>query len=544
MIDFSKRRGSLLRIFLILSFVLVFFFLFWPKPTSGYGQSEEVDRLCSYIKINSDSSLDINQEISFLTDSDYLYWIVPYPKIKDLEIKEQGKIIFPTEIRKESERTIIFWRSIAESSYYHRSASISYHLPPQINFHRGRQISQIVIWRELGLNIRQAKISVSYPEGVTDVRQRFFAIHGIGKAELVSSQPSLFEYRVDRLSPYAIFSINLSFPAGALKIPLIQKVKIELASLSLETVFLISLIFPLLTYLFLFTLYRNHIYTKDIKEVGGFLDHQPDQLEPPLVEMLAKGRVTEKGIGSLIFQLLGKGYLTIIDRGKKTIIGKIKEPDEKLSRIERLIIKILFKQQELRGGLSELRKKKSRELFDQLVGRLYSRIGYLVNREGYFLGDSGRAKSKILREGIIIFFMAVLLAILFLFFIPSSPWLALTPASLVVASLMIIRMRSVFTIRTPKGQEELVKWLKYRNYLSQDYPLAGAHRKGFEKALPWAYLFQVSDKWLEKFTRYPLAKPKWFVTSQYGLSPEDWLRKTSLLVDRLAREIAGLKPPS
>ncbi len=528
-------------------FLLIVFFclLFLPSVALGIGQTESISRLEVDIVVNKDGSVQIDQDISFISDSNYLYWIIPSKEIDNIEIKKQGKIIFPTDVRKENDQTVIFWRSLSSDYSYlsSQTASLSYSLPSGVDFHRDRELVQVVVLRELGQAIKQAQVTISYPKTSKEVKQRFYAIHGIEKAELISSQGSSFSYRLTDLSPYAIFSTNLSFPKGSLSIPLGTRIKIFFASLSLETVLLISLLIPMVVYLLLFSLYRNHLYTKDLKEVKGSSSQPPDSLSPALIEVLLKNQLTSKGIGALILRLLTKNYLTIIDREEKTFIGKIKEPDQGLTELEKMVIKILFRQKELHGGLAEIKRKKSKTLFDQMTDRLYQRIDYLINREYFFVGDSNRIKGKILRQGIGIFSLAILLAIFSLLLVPSSPWLALAPISLVVASLMIIRMRAAFTIRSPRGQNELVEWLKFRNYLAQPYPIEKADQKTFEENLVWAYLFGNIDQWLEKFTRYPLSRPKWFVSSRYGLTTEDWTKKTINLIDRLSEEISGLKSP-
>ena len=546
--QFCQQQELSPKLFLLTPFflmALLLLFFFWPQAVGAADLGGQIEKLEVEIEINTDGSAQVEQKISFLTSSNFLYWIIPQSKVENIEIKEQSRIIFPTDIKKRSDQTVVFWRSSSNSPDYYQTATLSYLLPSQVAIRYQRQLIQTVIFREPGIFIKEAEVTISYPKQIVgEVKQRFFAIHGVEEAELISAQNHSFRYRLANLSSYAIFSTNLSFPANSLSISLIDRLKIFLGSLSLETVVLISLFIPLLIYLYLFFLYRNHVYTKDVRKVKGSLSQLPDKLPLPLVEMLMKNRLTTKSIGALILQLLTKNYLTIIDREDKIFIGKIKEPDQELSELEKMVIKILFRQKELRGGLAEIKRKKSQRLFDQLTDRFYQRVDYLINRERFFIGDTTRIKESILRQGIIIFFLAVLLAIFFLFFIPSSPWLALAPVSLIVASLMIIRMRSVFTIRSPRGQNQLLQWLKFKNYLAQPHPTRGADQKTFEEYLPWAYLFESTNSWVRKFSRYPLARPKWFVSSHYGLTTEDWVKKTTDLIDELTKEIAGLKSPT
>jgi len=504
-----------------------------------------IEQVSTEVLIKKDGLVQVSHDLSYNTNSNYLYWSIPATKVDSIEIKQQDRIIFPQETRKEGDNTVVFWRvPETDSGFgYSQQVSIKYLLPASIGIAQDREKVQIVLFKELGIGIEKADISVAFEGQAKDIKQRFYAIHGVGQADYISEQDGQYLYKASDLSEYAIFSLDFSFPKGSLEISFTDKVKNWLNSLSIETALLVSLLIPLLVFLFLFTVYRNHVYTKDLKKVSGYFSEPPAKLSPLLVETLYKNRITAQGIGALIIQLLSKGYLTIIDKPDGAIIGKIKEPDQNLSKFEELMIRVLFQHNELKGGMKELKHKKSQDVFNKTASKLYSHANYTAAKESYFVGNAEKTRGKILRQGMGLFFLAIILIIIFLLYLPSSPWLALAPASLIIAALMIIRMRSVFTVRSAQGQKLLVSWLRFKNYLSQDCPTANADQTVYEQYFAWAYLFQVTGDWLAKFQRYPLAKPKWFVTNVYGITPEDWTKKTITLVDKLANEIIDLKSP-
>jgi len=531
---------------LLLFCIAIFLILITPANTQAAVASyNSIEQVNTEVLIKKDGLVQVNHDLSYNTNSNYLYWAIPSTKVDSIEIKQQDRIIFPQETRKEDGNTIVFWKSPETSSGfgYNQQVSIKYQLPASIDMAQNREKIQIVLFKELGIEIEKANIIVSFEGQAQDIKQRFYAIHGIEQAEFISEQDGQYQYQALDLSEYAIFSVDFSFPKGSLEISAIDKIKNWLNSLSIETALLISFLIPLLVFLFLFTVYRNHVYTKDIKGVTGCFSKPPAKLSPLLVETLYRNKITAQGIGALVIQLLSKGYLTIIDKPDGAIIGKIKEPDQNLTKFEKLMIKVLFQHKQIKGGMKELRYKKSQDVFNQTVSQLYSWANYTAAKEHYFAGDASKTRGKIFRQGIGLFFLAIILIIFFLLYLPSSPWLALAPASLIIAALMIIRMRSIFTVRSPQGQRLLVNWLKFKNYLSQDCPTANADQSIYEQYLPWAFLFNTTNEWLAKFKRYPLAKPKWFATNVYGITPEAWTKKTITLVDKLANEIIDLKSP-
>jgi len=281
------------KVFLLVSFSLLatslLFFSLQPSVARAANPSSQVEDLKVEIEINTDGSVQVEQDISFLANSNFFYWVIPQSKVEKIEIREQDRIIFPTEIKRSSDQTVVFWRSLSDDLSPYQTTNLTYLLSPQVAVQHQRQLIQTVILREPGISIQKAEITVSYPNQISgEVKQRFFAIHGVEKAELVSTQNRSFRYQLTDFSSYAIFSTNFSFPAGSFSISPTNRLRIFLSSLGLETIVLVSLFIPLLVYLYLFFLYRNHVYTKNIRKIKGSISQLPDDLPLPLVEILLK----------------------------------------------------------------------------------------------------------------------------------------------------------------------------------------------------------------------------------------------------------------
>jgi hypothetical protein len=538
-----NKGGKIFVICLALALLASFLFAFnRAKAATMTGQTVTDAKIDYQIKSNGRASarIDINTE----ANSNYLYWIIPYEEVNNLTIRQNDRIVLPNQVKKESGRSIVIWSAGGNYDSYQKSAQISYNFEPDLKFRSDNEFIQIIAINEPGLNINRAQISISYPDNLSSqVIDRYYAIHGVGDVQVGSRNKGKIDYSITNLTNYGIFSFEVGFTRGSLDSPYYLRLKNSISSFSIEWVILISILIPLLVYLYLFSLYRNHIYTKDIASVKGQLPKPPSQLSPAEVDILKNGKLTYRGIGALIIQLLNKEYLNIIEKKEGAVLGKIKEPSEELSESERILINILFKQKEFRGGMSQLKEKKKKEIFDHLTSKLYRQINKGLGGYKYFVGDNAKVRNNILRQGIIIFFISVLMSLFFLLFFPSSPWLAFAPASLIIGSLIVIRLRNYFTLRTSVGQEELVRWLKFKNYLKEDHPIESADRRKFRDYLPWTFLFSVSKNWLEKFIRYPMACPEWYSTCDSGQTIEEQIGKAFDLIDELSKEIAGLKSP-
>jgi hypothetical protein len=527
------------------SCLLLFFLSFLPEKSLGFSYSPSLNNLKIEAVVLEDGSIKVEQDMEFNSSSNYLFWIIPSSKADNIVIKQNGQIVLPSKVQKESQRTIVFWQQSSGYEYSTSSSSyLSYSLPPNVELRGEKELINLILIREPGQNINNLTVSLSYPDSFKNVGQRYYAIHGIDSARLLSGKtPSSFGYQANNISEYGIFSLDLVTPKGTFNLSWFDRTSLFIGSLSLEVILMISFILPLLTLFFLFSLYRNHIYTKDIAEARGVTSFPPSNLSPLMVDVIRNGKLTARGIGAELFSLLNKGYLTVVEKPGSIKLGKIKEPDQKLSKPEKILIRILFKRKELKGGLSEIEKKKKKSLFDKLTGDLFNYVNQKIKEEEYFIGDTSQIKNRVLKQAILIFFVAVLLAIFLLVFFPSSPWLSIAPISMTIVSLLIIRLRHFFTVRSPKGQDELADWLKFKNYLKKDHPIKRADKSIFLNYLPWAYLFSASQSWTRKFNRYPVSCPNWFISSKHGEPIEDQISKTTELLDRISKEIVGLKSP-
>jgi len=539
-----KRKEKWSRLcFIAAVFLLLAFFILIPILTSAYSYSPIIEQIDARIEINSDGSAKVDQEMIFNSNSNYLFWIIPSSEASNILISQNGQMVIPSKIKRESGRTIVFWLEQDKQDYFSKSKfSISYNLPPNISLRSDKDLVNLIYLKEPGQIIEELSLALNYPKNIDSLEQRYYGVHGVGEVEY-SSNGNQFNYQVTQISEYGIFSLDLVTPRGSFNQSFWQELKLSIGSLSLEVVLLISLVLPLIALFFLFSIYRNHIYTKDISSLEGYLDKPPGKLSPMEVDILRKGKLSEKGIGAQIISLLNKGYLTIVEKPEHTVLGKIKEPDREMDKQDQMLINILFRRKELKGGFSEIEKKKKESLFDRLTDELFSYVNNKALERKFFVSDQTKVKNRVLKQAILIFFIAAFLAIFLLLFFPSSPWLAIAPISMVIISLFIIRLRHYFTIRSPHGQDQLVKWLKFKNYLKEEHSVTRADKATFLDYLSWAYLFSVSQSWTRKFNRYPIACPDWFASCTHGERIEDRIKKITDLIDRTAKEIVDLKSP-
>lgn len=535
------KGGFFLKLGLVITFFSLVFFL--PKPSLAYSYSPLVEKVDAEVRVNVDGSIKVSQDITFVSSSNYLYWIIPSDKVENINIRQANQITLPTKIERDSSRTVILWQNKNDSFYQKTVSSISYRLPANVELRAGQEFVKLVYLNKPGQNIENINLKVIYPDSFNKLSQRYYAVHGVGLVEPDQSTNSSFSYEINDFSEFGIFTLDMIVPQGTFELSLWDRLRLKIGSLSLQTVLLISFLLPLIALFFLFSLYRNHVYTKDISASPGRETHPPSNISPMELDVLRRGKLTKKGIGATLIKLLNEGYLTIVDKPKGVVLGKIKETDQALSQEEKILIKILFKRKELKGGLSQIEERKKKSVFDELTSKLFKAVSKKTSKKDFFVSDSSKIKNRVLKQAIVIFFSAVFLALFLLLFFPASPWLSIAPLSMILISLIIIRLRHFFTVRSIQGQEELAKWLKFKNYLEGDYPVKSASRSIFLGYLPWAYLFDVDQSWTSKFNRYPLARPQWFTGLDHSEIVDEQISRALDFIDKVASEIVGLKSP-
>ena len=251
----------------------------------------------------------------------------------------------------------------------------------------------------------------------------------------------------------------------------------------------------------------------------------PDQLRPTEVGLLVDARVHRRDLSAAFVDLAVRGYVRILEEEEK-IMGVFVERTYTLEKqkdgtglkpYEQEIFSALF----ARGNKKVLRTTdaKMAEAIAQATDHAYAGMttdGYFVrNPRKIFWAFMGPAIGMI---SILSFLFPALLAMTGRFDAAAAFFL-----TAVFLGFSAFVMRS----RTQKGVLAHEQALGFKLFLetAEQYRLQWQEREGiFEKFLPYAMVFGVTDKWAKAFQGINLPEPAWYAGPHSGLlfSPTDF----------------------
>ena len=297
--------------------------------------------------------------------------------------------------------------------------------------------------------------------------------------------------------------------------------------------------------------------------------HAPKGFNSLEVALMYRGKVRNKDVVSLIVYLAQKGYIRIYTRGKSRITGednftleKVREYDGN-NKIERGFMDKLFAQSNLVG------KGQLRNTFYKTVEKVVSTMNSKQNRQVIFYNNSINKHVLCVFLAVVVFLMVsyqpmyeytysvfaaivipvVLGSVFFSLLIAASKQSGMSSliASLVsclfmsvymaleyvnafryahflykvslvigiVACLVIAFFDHFMPKRTPYGTEMLGKILGFKRFLETAEKdrlemLVEKEPEYFYNILPYAYVLDVSDAWMEKFESIAMQPPGWY----------------------------------
>ena len=227
--------------------------------------------------------------------------------------------------------------------------------------------------------------------------------------------------------------------------------------------------------------------------------YPPEDLDSAQIGYIYGGKSIKKLTSSLIIGLASKGYIEIkeIEKNKYEIIniGKNKSNLKKMSITEQIVYLELFKNGD-NNILSEDRSFSN--VFNKIKSTLESTIDKKVN------DIKARKMMNITFSLLIISVIAWLVAYIYIKDLdPKLNWIyALSFIAIFITGFFSIIMER----KTAYGEMIIAKVMGFRNYLdvaekNQIEMLAEENANYFYDILPYAYVLDVSKKWIDKFDK-------------------------------------------
>jgi uncharacterized membrane protein YgcG len=240
----------------------------------------------------------------------------------------------------------------------------------------------------------------------------------------------------------------------------------------------------------------------------------PDQLSPAEVGTLIDERVDQRDVSAVIVDLAARGYLKIeevstdgwFSSGMDYRFNKLKPPDG-LKSFEKKLHSKLFD-----GKTSVLMSDLATNFYPVIAEVKTELYGRLTNL-GYFDGNPTTVRGTFLALGLFALSLALLLCGFVQFWMIGRFF----PAPLVIAGILgaivVIVTSRVMPRKTKKGRiaweqisglEEYIRRAEVADINAQD-------RRGvFERLLPYAIIFGLSDRWSKAFAGLYTQPPDWY----------------------------------
>ncbi len=245
-------------------------------------------------------------------------------------------------------------------------------------------------------------------------------------------------------------------------------------------------------------------YGKDDIVIPEVNFYPPKNINPVEAEFAYKGRATKKGIAAFILYLAGKGCLKIKDEGETFTIERVENFGVNLSASEKDFMKSLFPFD------YDFVTKEELQTSYIFHDRSEKMINYLNNhKEIIFFKESVDLS---LYAFMILCTLVVIILSAFYHFYYGFWWFT------ILYNLTCIIISGVCTYQLPKrnsvGLRLLGKLLGLKKFIevAQKHELEMFVEKNphyFYDILPFAYILDVSNKWIDKFENISVIDPNW-----------------------------------
>ena len=254
----------------------------------------------------------------------------------------------------------------------------------------------------------------------------------------------------------------------------------------------------------------------------------PDELSPSEVGTLIDNSVDMRDITAAIVDLAVRGYITIEEKEKSSMMGLIHEKDYafhlKKSPEEWSSLKD-HEQELLRGLFAEGASVGQTVLLEDLHNRFYKNIPTIKNyvfdslvSHGYYKRRPDSVRSTYMAGGLVFGFLTIW----------GGVWVAKTlgmaPAPFLIAGLLTAGVICVFgwfmPARTSSGTRALEGVLGFEDFLghveSDRFNRMVKTPEMFEKFLPFAMALGVEKNWSKAFQNIYTQPPSWYQGGAYG----------------------------
>ncbi|MBM2820850.1 MAG: hypothetical protein HW405_610 [Candidatus Berkelbacteria bacterium] len=499
---------------IIVLVILFFIFLILPQKASATNIIEEqILKFHSDITINTDSSVDVREEINYFFSSPRhgFYRKIPYhykdasqdryfkTPITILSVKDTQEYNWPYEESRDGTDVILKIGDPNKTVEGEQTYIISYNVSGVINYFADHDE---LYWNVTGARyesqdgvavpINNASARAMLPEKVNYETLQYKCFTGPLGSSQQDCQKSFEAGKVDFSSNMGPLTIVVGINKGIIQV-IQRNYDLKLRHESYWYWLILPIVFILL-------LIRYFLSGRDApgRETIAPEFEPPDNLKPAEMGTLVDEKADRKDISATLIDLAVRGYLKIKEgKDKKYTLYRIKDDESGLDEIEKQIFMAIFSgKKEIK--LSEISHSLGKEIND-IQDSLYNRM---VEKK-YFIKNPERARSN-----------NCAVAVLFILLPWGLFWFSWNLVTVLFLSGILI---AIYTRSMPKKTREGAitkeKSLGFKEFLfrAERYKLKWQEKENiFEKYLPYAMVFGIADKWAQNFKDLYKNPPDWY----------------------------------
>ncbi len=240
----------------------------------------------------------------------------------------------------------------------------------------------------------------------------------------------------------------------------------------------------------------------------------PDKLSPAEVGTLIDERVDQRDVSAVIIDLAVRGYLKIeeiasnswFSSGKDYRFTKIKPPDG-LKTFEKKLHSKLFD-----GKVSVLMSDLATKFYP-VIGEVKSDLYRSLTQGGYFDGNPKTVRGTFLGLGLLALAVSLGLSALFQFWMIGRVFVLPIAVAGVLSAIVVVVISRIMPRKTQKGRiawEQITGLEEYIRRAEVDDIQAQDRRGVFERLLPYAIIFGLSNRWAKAFAGLYTQPPDWY----------------------------------
>lgn len=419
-----------------------------------------------------------------------------------------------------------------------------------IKFYENYDELRVIIFDNPADFISYFKATVHLPEPAreSDIRQITYAVRGVGGILNYMPDSKTLIYEAQDISPGATLTIVAQMPKGLITPTLAKRIQIAIAHVTIEGWLYIAIILPGITILFMgFMIYKR-------RAAGLFMVKKPNCELPALVAPAVSGVIVDGSVGAreiaaTLIDLAERGYIFIINQGDQFFFAKRKlgslEATQGLSMFEKALLSKIFLPTSYKSTIEDVEMRIGRHIFSRKIANFYLGVYNQATTQGYFVQNPAKIHLGYKYTGIVLFFLTFV-GFIYQAFTDTGPKYSLIfwVGGLVAASL-VIRFAPLMPARTARGNQELQKWLSFREYLAakNPVPVEDYVQGKFSQYLPYAIVLGAEVDWMKRFGEKPFKQPDWYESKERIITLESFANNLFPLIGYVSENLAKSHDP-